>query len=104
MVSALEYHSPEAGLVENVPAYTRWKLFPAWCSAVQALGYAIAPHLIDAADLGVPQHRVRIVLVLTKSKHPLHLSHVGMGRRQASRLECRQRAGRVAAEPTQLGV
>lgn len=74
VVSALECHQPAAGVVENVPEFLKWALFPAWCAAVNALGYAIAPHLLDAADHGVPQHRVRAFIVLTKSKHPLQLS------------------------------
>ncbi|MEN5206772.1 DNA cytosine methyltransferase [Stenotrophomonas terrae] len=73
VVSALEAKSPDAAVIENVPAFMKWKLFPAWCAAVHALGYAISPHLLDAADFGVPQHRVRIFIVLTKSKHPLEL-------------------------------
>jgi DNA (cytosine-5)-methyltransferase 1 len=74
VVSALEYHRPQAGVVENVPEFTKWALFPAWCAAVEALGYSIAPHLVDAADHGVPQHRLRVFLVLARSKAPLKLS------------------------------
>lgn len=74
VVSALEYHRPSVALVENVPEYTRWLLFTAWCQAVNALGYAIAPHVVDSADHGVPQQRVRLFLVLTRSDHPLHLN------------------------------
>lgn len=74
VVSALEYHRPEFGVVENVPEFTKWALFPAWCTAVQALGYAISPHLIDAADHGVPQHRLRVFIALTRSKHPVTLA------------------------------
>ncbi len=73
VVSALESCSPEFALIENVPEYMQWRLFPAWCAAVTALGYAISPHLVDAADFGVPQHRVRVFIALTKSKHPIQL-------------------------------
>jgi DNA (cytosine-5)-methyltransferase 1 len=73
VVSALEFHRPDAALVENVPEFTKWALYPAWVSAVQALGYQVAPHVVDCADLGVPQHRVRLFLVLTRSKAPLML-------------------------------
>lgn len=73
VVSAAEYHRPAVAVVENVADYTRWTLYPAWCAAMNALGYAIAPHLIDAADHGVPQNRERLFLVLTRSKHPLEL-------------------------------
>ncbi|WP_460044186.1 DNA cytosine methyltransferase [Pseudomonas sp. S2_H01] len=73
VVSALEFHRPQAALVENVPEFTDWALYPAWVAAVQALGYQVAPHVLDCADLGVPQHRVRLFLVLTRSKAPLML-------------------------------
>ena len=82
VVSAAEYHRPPFVVVENVPEFARWQLFPAWCSAMHALGYALAPHLIDAADHGVPQHRRRLFVVGTRSEHPLELrlpqrEHVG---------------------------
>lgn len=73
VVSALECHQPPLALVENVPAMTRWRLFPAWCSALQALGYSVAPHIVDCADLGVPQHRERVFVAITRSKHPIEL-------------------------------
>ncbi len=74
VVSALEYHRPALALIENVPAFaSRWILFPAWCAALNALGYAVAPHLVDAAELGVPQNRVRVYIALTRSKHPVEL-------------------------------
>lgn len=73
VVSALECHRTPFALVENVPEFDRWTLFPAWCSALQALGYSIAPHLVDSADHGVPQNRERLVIVLARSLHPLHL-------------------------------
>lgn len=73
VVSALEYHLPAASVIENVPEFLEWQLYPAWASAMQALGYSLAPHVVDAADHGVPQNRVRMFLVATRSKHPLHL-------------------------------
>lgn len=73
VVSALEFHRPEAAAVENVPEFTRWALYPAWQQAINALGYQIAPHLVDCADLGVPQNRERLFLVITRSRAPLFL-------------------------------
>lgn len=73
VVSALECHRPALAAVENVPEFGQWTLFPAWCAALTALGYAIAPHLVDAADHGVPQHRQRLFIALTRSKHPVEL-------------------------------
>lgn len=82
VVSAAECHSPEAVLVENVPEFARWTLYPAWCAAMGALGYAIAPMILDAADHGVAQHRRRLFIACTRSKHPVQLAmprraHVG---------------------------
>ncbi len=73
-MSALEFHRPPAALVENVPEFTNWALYPAWLAAVKALGYQVAPHMVDCADLGVPQHRVRLFLVITRSRSPLILN------------------------------
>lgn len=73
VVSALEFHRPAAALVENVREFMSWALYPAWTLALEALGYSIAPHLVDCADLGVPQNRERLFLVLTRSRAPLRL-------------------------------
>lgn len=73
VISALECHRPALALVENVPAFAKWSLFPAWCSAAGALGYSVSPHIVDCADLGVPQHRERVFIALTRSQHPIEL-------------------------------
>nr|WP_282104054.1 DNA cytosine methyltransferase [Marinobacter alexandrii] len=73
VVSAAEYHRPEFIIVENVPEFLNWQLYHPWEMAMSALGYSVAPHIIDAADYGAPQHRVRLFLVLAQSEHPLHL-------------------------------
>ena len=73
VVTCAEVHRPAAVLVENVPEFGRWVLFPAWCAAMNALGYALAPMVLDAADHGVPQHRSRLFVVATRSKHPITL-------------------------------
>lgn len=73
VVSALEFHRPQVAIVENVPEFTDWSLYPAWSMAMQALGYQLAPHVVDCADLGVPQHRVRLFIIATRSKAPLML-------------------------------
>lgn len=84
VVSAAECHQPAAFVVENVPEFAKWTLYPAWCAAMHALGYALAPMVLDAADHGVAQHRRRLFVVGTRSKHPIVLDlqkqeHVGSG-------------------------
>ena len=73
VVSACEYHRPAAVVVENVPEFAKWTLYEAWCSAMGALGYALAPQILDAADHGTPQNRRRLFIVGTRSKHPIEL-------------------------------
>jgi DNA (cytosine-5)-methyltransferase 1 len=82
VVSAAEFHKPAFVLVENVPEFAKWALYPAWCSAMVALGYALSPMILDAADHGVPQHRRRLFIVGTRTDHPIELrmperEHVG---------------------------
>lgn len=73
VVSAAECHRPQGFVVENVTEFARWALYRPWCSAMHALGYALSPYIIDAADHGVPQHRTRLFIVGTLSKHPIEL-------------------------------
>jgi DNA (cytosine-5)-methyltransferase 1 len=73
VVSALEFHRPPVFLVENVTQFADWTLYRAWCSALHALGYALSPYITDAADHGVPQHRKRLFIAGTLSKHPIQL-------------------------------
>ena len=73
VVTCCEVQRPAVALIENVREWTRWTLWPAWCAAMNALGYALAPMVLDAADSGVPQHRRRLFVVATRSKHPITL-------------------------------
>jgi len=84
VVTCAEVHRPAAVLVENVPEFAEWALYRAWCAAMDALGYALAPMVVDAADHGVPQHRRRLFIACTRSKHPVVLrlpkrEHVAIG-------------------------
>lgn len=67
-VANAEVNRPEFAVIENVPEFMNWILYPAWADAMQRLGYALAPHIVDCADLGVPQHRVRLFMVCSRSK------------------------------------
>lgn len=82
VVTAAETHRQPLWVVENVADFLKWELYPAWQHAMELLGYSLAPHLVDVADLGVPQHRERLFIVCTRSRSPLWLKlpevqHVG---------------------------
>lgn len=74
VVSAAEVNKPHAIVVENVPEYLKWTLFPAWQAAMEAIGYSLATHIVDAADHGVAQHRERLFIVMVRTKRPLLLT------------------------------
>lgn len=74
VVACAEYHQSQALVVENVPEFLEWSLYPSWVDALQRLGYSVSPHLIDSADHGVPQHRERVFIVCTRSAAPITLN------------------------------
>ena len=63
VVSCCEYRRPPFVVVENVREFLSWSLYPSWADALQRLGYTLTPHVIDAADHGVPQNRRRVFIV-----------------------------------------
>jgi DNA (cytosine-5)-methyltransferase 1 len=82
VVSCAEVHKEAVIVVENVAAFMKWVLFPAWCAAMNALGYSLAHMILDSADFGVPQNRQRLFVIATRSRSPISLSlpkmeHVG---------------------------
>lgn len=62
VVACAEAKHPKAFFVENVPDFLRWRLFPLWRACLESLGYLLHVNLLDAADLGVPQHRRRVFI------------------------------------------
>jgi DNA (cytosine-5)-methyltransferase 1 len=68
VVDCAEVTTPQALIVENVPDFRRWKLYPLWRQALTALGYHVSEHELTATDFGVPQRRKRLFVVGTRSK------------------------------------
>lgn len=54
---------PVGFVVENVPDMVRWGQYGMWRSSLEELGYELTELVIDAADCGVPQNRVRLFVV-----------------------------------------
>lgn len=74
VVSALEAHKTKVAVIENVLDFMKWQLFDAWKYALESIGYTLSINFINAADLGVPQSRLRLIIVATRTKMPLKLS------------------------------
>lgn len=69
----MEVHQTEIAIIENVEDFLVWRLYKPWEAALHALGYSLSLNLINASDLGVPQNRLRLFIVATRSKHPIEL-------------------------------
>jgi DNA (cytosine-5)-methyltransferase 1 len=70
VVSCAEAKRPEKIIVENVPEFQQWTLYPSWTDALHRLGYTLRPIIADAADAGVPQHRRRLFVCAFLGKAP----------------------------------
>ena len=66
VVDCAEVTRPRALVVENVPQFMRWQLFPVWRLALETLGYHLQVLKLDAARHGVPQRRTRLFIVGTR--------------------------------------
>jgi DNA (cytosine-5)-methyltransferase 1 len=54
---------PAALVVENVPSFTAWRLYPIWRLALERLGYRLSVHTLMATHHGVPQRRRRLFVI-----------------------------------------
>ena len=63
VVSCAEYHRPKTVVIENVDEFLKWKLYPSWRMAMEALGYTLTENILNAADFGVAQSRIRVFIV-----------------------------------------
>jgi len=68
VVSCAEMHRQPYVIVENVMEVVEWELWPAWEMAMEQMGYHVSVSRVDAADCGVPQHRVRAFIACTLDK------------------------------------
>jgi DNA (cytosine-5)-methyltransferase 1 len=74
VVSAAEHNRPVFAVIENVPEFLRWSVYPAPSLGMEALGYCLSPHVVYAADHGVARHRERLFIVAVCAKRPLLLN------------------------------
>lgn len=80
VVSAVEALEPRTLLVENVREFYAWRLFPAWVAALEALGYAIQSHELNAADYGGATDRLRAFVTATRGARLVLAPTWGKGR------------------------
>ncbi len=74
-MEAVRKLQPTAVVIENVPDLARphkRQHLDDLESQLTALGYAVAEHVLNAADYGVPQNRRRVFISAIQSDHPLN--------------------------------
>jgi len=62
---------PKTIMLENVPALAKDSRFLVVQSQLQALGYQIVVHVLDAADYSVPQRRKRLIMLASRVHTPV---------------------------------
>jgi len=65
VIDCAEVTAPYAILIENVPQFADWKLYPRWRACLEDLGYHVETRVLDAANFGVPQRRRRLFIAAT---------------------------------------
>jgi DNA (cytosine-5)-methyltransferase 1 len=66
VIDCADVTEPEAIIVENVPAFTRWRLYPWWREGLERLGYQLDTRIVTASHLGVAQRRTRLFIIATR--------------------------------------
>lgn len=62
IIECAEVKRPRFVVVENVASFQRWCMFDLWVNCLERLGYNVSTSVVDAADLGVPQNRKRLIV------------------------------------------
>jgi DNA (cytosine-5)-methyltransferase 1 len=73
IVDCADATSPRAIVVENVPTFRAWRLYPVWRLALQRLGYHVSELVLVASRHGVPQRRERLFIVATRTRRPIEV-------------------------------
>jgi DNA (cytosine-5)-methyltransferase 1 len=61
VISAVEVCQPPFLIVENVVEFKKWQHYHRWFDCLSD-DYHLSENVLDAADFGVPQHRVRLFI------------------------------------------
>lgn len=111
VIEAAEVHRYPVVIVENVIEFRRWVLYRWWLDGLRALGYRVEELLLNAADHGDPQRRIRAFVVATRdgveldltppAVTPVHASAIldpGLGRPVSRRLYVTPQIEEIPAE------
>jgi len=86
VIDCVEVKQPNFLIVENVPEFRKWRHFPRWRECLEE-DYHLTENILDAADCGVPQNRLRLFMVGVHkkiSKFPITITQRKMPHTPAS--------------------
>lgn len=66
VIDCAEVTRPETIIVENVPDFARWTLYPLWLQALTLLGYETDAQVLTSSHYGVPQRRKRMFITASR--------------------------------------
>lgn len=66
VIEAAEVHLYPVIIVENVPEFRDWTLYPWWLDGLRVLGYHVEVLVLDAANFGHAQNRKRLFIAATR--------------------------------------
>lgn len=73
VVDCADTTEPRALVVENVPDFRRWRLYPLWREALERLGFRLQEHIVRASHHGAPQRRDRLFIVGLRNDRRIEL-------------------------------
>jgi DNA (cytosine-5)-methyltransferase 1 len=96
---------PRAVLIENVPGLRTDARFARLTAGIRALGYGLEHYIVNAADLGVPQRRRRLVVIAVRGLQvPGELDTVLPPESRRARMTAGEALDALAQTPTSDGV
>ncbi|WP_282580298.1 DNA cytosine methyltransferase [Nocardioides sp. InS609-2] len=66
VIDCADATEPKAIVIENVPAFVRWRLYPEYRAMFEKLGYVLEERFVTASRHGVAQRRRRFFLLATR--------------------------------------
>lgn len=70
IVDCAEVRKPRGIVVENVPGYLKWRLFPLWQKALESLGYKLRVQVVCGSRFGLAQERERVIITASLNAQP----------------------------------
>ena len=72
VIDCADITMPRACVIENVSAFTQWRLYDWWREGLERLGYQLDVRYVTASHFGVAQRRRRLFIIATRPGVRVH--------------------------------